>query len=339
MAMSTQVVFMCGTGGVGKTTTSVAMAMNEARQGRRCVLLTIDPAQRLADALHLEMAGNVATEVPLPEECAGHLWAMMLDAGGAFEDFSRQHTPVHTWSKLSKNRYFQFAKDKMGGIQEMMAVMKMMELVDTGLYDTIIVDTPPAQNAQQFFEAPEKIQHLFSSSGLQWLTSKSSGFASMNFAKSIISKGLNFFLGSETIGEISDFFGLFKQSAIALEEMAHHCQQLLVDSNTQYWLIEVPNRRLQQLKALQETLESKDIQITGRLLNKTPITLPPVPEEFVRPELRAIMMELQKHHTPLDANILEQYALQLPISKPERLESIEGLWQWSSGLGYPTHDA
>lgn len=330
--MSTQVIFMCGTGGVGKTTTSVAIAMNEARKGRRCVLLTIDPAQRLADALHLEMAGNVATKVPLPEECAGQLWALMLDAGDAFEDFSRQHTAAHTWSKLSNNRYFQFAKAKMGGIQEMMAVMKMMELVDTGLYDTIVVDTPPAQNAQQFFDAPEKLQHLFSSSGLQWLTSKSSGFASMNFAKSLISKGLNFFLGSETIREISDFFGLFKQSAIALEEMAHRCQHMLVDPSTQYWLIEVPNRRLQQLEALQKTLESKNIQITGRLLNKTPIALPSISKDVVRPEIRAIMMEIQKHHPPLDTEILDQYPLNLPVSEPENLESIDGLWQWSLGL-------
>ena len=333
--MSTQVIFMCGTGGVGKTTTSVAMAMAEARAGKRCVLLTIDPAQRLADALHLQMEGNIATEIPLPEDCNGQLSAMMLDAGQAFDDFSRQHTSPPTWNKLADNRYFQFAKQKMGGIQEMMAVMKMMELVDKGLYDSIVVDTPPAQNAQQFFDAPDKIQHLFSSSGLQWLTSKSTGFASMNFAKSIIAKGLNFFLGSETIGDIGDFFTLFKQSAVALEAMAERGNNLLIHPNTQYWLVEVPNRRLQQLDALKENLEAKNISITGRLLNKTPIELPPITENETSPETRALMDELRRHHPHLDAEVTRQYALHLSVSEPECLESIEGLWQWSLGLGTP----
>lgn len=330
--MNTKVIFMCGTGGVGKTTTSVAMAMAEARSGRQCVLLTIDPAQRLADALHLKMQGNIATKVLLPKTCSGSLWAMTLDAGEALAAFSQQHTSPQTWNNLKDNRYFQFASGKMGGIQEMMAVMKMIELIDMGCYDTIVVDTPPAQNAQQFFDAPEKIQHLFSNSGLQWLTSKSSGFASLNIAKSIISKGLNFFLGAETITEISDFFGLFKQSAIALEEMAKRGNAVLVHPQTQYWLVEVPNRRLRQLNALKENLEAKNICITGRLLNKTPIDLPSIDCDLVNPEVFEVMESVRKHHPPLDTQILNQYNLYLPVSQPENLESIEGLWKWSLGL-------
>lgn len=279
--MTTNVIFMCGTGGVGKTTSSVAMAMSQARKGKRCVLLTIDPAQRLADALHLQMTGNVASQVPLPDEAQGELWAMMLDAGAAFEDFCQQHSTPDTWRNLSTNRYFHFARGKMGGIQEMMAVMKMMELVTQ--YDVVIVDTPPAQNARQFFDAPEKIQHLFAQSALQWLTSKSSGFSSVSFAKSLIAKGLNFFLGSETMTEISDFFGLFQQAAEALEQIAHRCQELLIADTTKYWLIDIPNRRLKQLDALETALTKKRIQITGRLLNKAPIPLSPVPDAIEDP--------------------------------------------------------
>ena len=77
----------------------------------------IDPAQRLADALHLEIHGNIPTKVPLPDQCQGQLWAMMLDAGKAFDDFSRQHTSPATWNKLANNRYFHFAKEKMGGFK------------------------------------------------------------------------------------------------------------------------------------------------------------------------------------------------------------------------------
>ncbi len=330
--MSAKVIFMCGTGGVGKTTSSVAMAMREARMGKRCVLLTIDPAKRLADALHLNIDATEPTEITLPDGTTGRMWALMLDAGKTFEELSQARTPPETWHKLKHNRYYQFAKDRMGGIQEMMAVMKMMDLVETGLYDTIVVDTPPAQNAQQFFDAPSKIQHLFSQSGLQWLTSKSSGFGSFNVAKGILSKGLNFFLGGETIGEIGDFFRLFAQSAVVLEQKATECQTMLVDPQTEYWMVEVPNRRLRQLEALKEALQEKGIQITGRLLNKTPILLPPIQTNTESPERLAILTDLQTHHPPLEPAILERYALKLPVCEPDGLESIDGLWLWSMSL-------
>lgn len=327
--MNTKVIFMCGTGGVGKTTTSVAMAMREARMGKRCVLLTIDPAKRLADALHLQMDSADPIPIDLPAESKGQLSALMLDAGATFEEISRSSTPIDKWPTLKENRYFQFAKERMGGIQEMMAVIKMMDLVSTGQYDTIVVDTPPAQNAQQFFDAPEKLTHLFSQSGLQWLTSKSSGFGSLNVAKSILSKGLNFFLGGETITEIGDFFGLFKQTAIVLEQRAAECQKLLVDPQTEYWMVEVPNRRLHQLDALKEALQEKNIHITGRLLNKTPIHLPTIQTDTIDAESLAILTDLQRHHAPLEPDVRKQYALKLPVSDPKNLESIQGLWQWS----------
>ena len=211
--------------------------------------------------------------------------------------------------------------------------MKMMDLAGTDLYDTIVVDTPPAQNAQQFFNAPSKIQHLFSQSGLQWLTSKSSGFGSLNVAKSILSKGLNFFLGGETIEEIGDFFRLFTQSAIALEQKAAECQQLLVNPQTEYWMVEVPNRRLRQLDELKAALQEKDIQITGRLLNKAPIHLPSIQTDTIPPEHRSILRDLQTHQPSLDPDVRKQYALTLPISEPDGLENVEGLWQWSLNLG------
>ena len=121
-----------------------------------------------------------------------------------------------------------------------MAVMKMMELVDTGLYDTIIVDTPPAQNAQQFFEAPEKIQHPFPVRAYSG-SPPSPWIWLMNFAKASLKYLI--FWGSETIGEISDFFGLFKQSAMHRKKWpttVSNCWSIQTPSR----LIEVPNRRL-----------------------------------------------------------------------------------------------
>ena len=338
--LMSQVVFLCGTGGVGKTTTSVAMAMHKARLGKRCVLLTIDPAQRLADALHLPMKKNVLKNIPLPIE-NGTLQAMMLDAPTSFEQFTKLHATPSEWNRLQDNRYFQFASQKMGGIQEMMAVIEMINLVDSGTVDCVIVDTPPAQNAQQFFEAPEKIQHLFSQSGLHWLTSKESGFAAFSIAKNIVSKGLQFFLGAETIVEIGDFFTLFKSVAEALEKRSQRCQEVLHSQNTEYWLVEVPHYRLGQLDQLEKYLLEHDLTIQGSIQNRSLPKLDAIPNETMKqlksndPLLADVLLDIEHRHSNL---YCEKGTVQLPQTMTAQLDSINGLWEWSLGLAPYSED-
>ena len=272
----------------------------------------------------------------------GTLDAMMLDAPTSFEQFTQKHASPDEWNRLRENRYFQFASQKMGGIQEMMAVIEMVNLVDSGTVDCVIVDTPPAQNAQQFFEAPQKIQHLFSQSGLHWLTSKESGFATFSFAKGLISKGLQFFLGVETIVEISDFFTLFKSVAIALEETAERCDEVLHSKDTEYWLVEIPHYRLGQLDQLEEYLLEHGITIKGTILNRTLPKLKPLSVvemdslKYTDPLLESVMKDIENRYSELHC---EKTSLQLPQALSVQLESIDGLWEWSLGLADVSEDS
>ena len=337
---SSEVHFICGTGGVGKTTCSVAMAFKHVRSGQRCALLTIDPAQRLADALHISIATDQPSPVPLPfsTNSIGTLDAMMLDAPTAFSRFSKRYSSTNEWQHLKDNRYFQFAAQRMGGIQEMMAILQMMELVHSNDYDCIIIDTPPAQNVEAFFDAPDKVQHLFSASALGWLTSKNKGFASSNLAKSILTKGLQFFLGHTTMSEISEFFTLFKSVAQALEVTAKECTELLHSPGTHYWLIEVPRYRVHQLAILETSLKQRGLSIDGRILNRVSTLLPTISKERMNdiqqhhPSLIQIIEDIQQVDALLSSPSTIQTPYQLPLVHSSELATIEGIWTWSLNL-------
>ena len=337
---SAEVHFICGTGGVGKTTCSVAMAFKYVRNGKRCALLTIDPAQRLADALHISIATDKPSPVPLPffGNDIGTLDAMMLDAPTAFSSFSKQYSSTKEWYTLKDNRYFQFAAQRMGGIQEMMAILQMMELVESNDYDCIIIDTPPAQNVEAFFDAPDKVQHLFSASALGWLTSKSKGFASSNLAKSILTKGLQFFLGQVTMTEISEFFTQFKSVAQALESIAKKCTTLLHSPSAHYWLIEVPHYRVHQLSILETSLQHRGFSIDGRILNRVSPPLPIIPTEQLeyiqqeQPSSAKIIDLIQQLDAIHSTHTTEHTPHQLPLVHSTEITTIQGLWIWSLAL-------
>ena len=206
-----------------------------------------------------------------------------------------------------------FASQKMGGIQEMMAVLRW----STGRFwniDCVIVDTHLLRTPNKFL-APKKIQHLFSQSGLHWLTSKESGFASLSFAKGLSSKGLQFFLGGETISEISDFFTLFKSVAMALEETAERCHEVLHSIGTEYWLVEIPHYRLGQLDQLEEYLLERGITIKGTILNRTLPKLEPLSVEEINslnetdPLLKSVIQDIENRYSKLHC---ENESVQLP---------------------------
>jgi anion-transporting ArsA/GET3 family ATPase len=272
----TQLYFTCGTGGVGKTTTSAALAIAFAKQGYKTIVLTIDPARRLANSLHLPIDFNTRCRVPISD---GQLDAMMLDAGIIFEQFAKRHSTPKEFHRLKENHYYQFARDKMGGIQEYMAVLQMMELFDSKSYDVIIIDTPPARNAIQFLKAPNRIQRLLSGSALRWFTTKDSGFLSFSLGNSLISKGLKRLLGEETITDISEFFRLFSKVAEKLEDSATKCTAIMSQSCTHFWLITVPQlSNTTETKAFIEYITEQQFNFDGIICNKMPIALEPLTE-------------------------------------------------------------
>src|SRR5262245_21268228 len=174
---SKEIVISCGSGGVGKTTTAAALgAMAAAYTGGKVLVLTVDPARRLANALGREQFGNVEKRVPTElfeaagVEPRGELWAAMLDTKQSWDQLVKRHAPdPHTREQILANPLYQNVTGKFVQSHDYIAMERLYEIHTSGEYDLIIVDTPPTRNALDFLEAPERMADFFSSRLLRWL--------------------------------------------------------------------------------------------------------------------------------------------------------------------------
>src|SRR3954462_5519256 len=151
---STKIIVCCGSGGVGKTTTAAAIGVRAAQRGRDVVVLTVDPARRLAQALGLTELDNT----PRPVEGAeGELHAMMLDMKRTFDEIVEAHSDPDRAKQILANPFYQSLSSSLSGTQEYMAMEKLGQLHRSGAWDLIVVDTPPSRNALDFLDAPERM--------------------------------------------------------------------------------------------------------------------------------------------------------------------------------------
>src|ERR1700712_4653886 len=144
---SNRVVVCCGAGGVGKTTTAAAMVLRAAESGRTVVVLTIDPARRLAQALGITDLGNTPQRVELGPEVKGELHAMMLDMRRTFDEMVVQYSGAERAEAILDNQFYQTVATSLAGTQEYMAMEKLGQLVSQDKWDLVVVDTPPSRNA------------------------------------------------------------------------------------------------------------------------------------------------------------------------------------------------
>ncbi|MGI9622547.1 MAG: ArsA family ATPase [Acidimicrobiales bacterium] len=153
------VVLCCGTGGVGKTTTAAAVALSEARNGRRVVVVTIDPARRLADALDLDGIDDDCVYIPLSDNDGdGELWVTMLDTKATFDRLIEHHgTSTEQVERILANRYYRNLSTSLSGTREFMALERLYELHNDDRFDLVVVDTPPSRNALEFLDAPDRL--------------------------------------------------------------------------------------------------------------------------------------------------------------------------------------
>ena len=152
---TTSVVVCCGAGGVGKTTTAAALGLRAAEQGRRTVVLTIDPARRLAQALGVQDLTNTPQPVDLGPDVAGELHAMMLDMRRTFDDMVLEHADAARAETIFANPFYQTIATSFSGTQEYMAMEKLGQLVASGEWDLVVVDTPPSRSALDFLDAQQ----------------------------------------------------------------------------------------------------------------------------------------------------------------------------------------
>ncbi len=247
-----RVVVCAGSGGVGKTTTSAAIAMGLAARGARVCVVTIDPARRLADALGIEQLGSEPRRVD-DERFAGHgivigdggeLWAMMLDPKRTFDELIAKLAPDDkTRDDILENRIYRELSSAVAGSQEFTAVAKLYDLNRSGLYDVIVLDTPPSRNALDFLDAPDRLTGFLEGRALRLFLAPS------GLAARVVGRGtgvvfgvLRRVTGVDLMNDLSVFFGALSGVLDGFRERAAGVKALLADPATTFLIITSPER-------------------------------------------------------------------------------------------------
>jgi len=229
-----RVIVCCGSGGVGKTTISAGIALALANNGARVAVVTIDPARRLASALGLEALGDEPRQVDIgPTGTSGELWALQLDAKATFDRLVRRHAPSpEAAERILDNRIYAHLSGAVAGSQEYMAVERLNELTDDPRFEIIVLDTPPAQNALDFLDAPSRITHFIEGKSLRMLLSPgvSDGHVGWKFlhaGSSTVLSILERVTGAQLLRDLSEFLAAFDGMYSGFSERAEHVRALL----------------------------------------------------------------------------------------------------------------
>jgi anion-transporting ArsA/GET3 family ATPase len=238
LILSRRTLVCVGPGGVGKTTTSAAIGLRAATLGRKTLVLTIDPAHRLANSLGLSSFDHHEQEIE-PELFASAgivpkapLYAMMLDTRRTFDDVVRRYADSpETQERILKSPFYEQASTRLAGSQEYMAMEKLYELSLSESYDLIVLDTPPTMHALDFLDAPDRLAEFMSQS-TDGLVAKSTQVLSaigLSFLKanSLILKGIGRFLGTELFLDILSFLSDFRSMYTGFRERAHAVKELM----------------------------------------------------------------------------------------------------------------
>jgi anion-transporting ArsA/GET3 family ATPase len=241
-----RVCICAGSGGVGKTTTSAAIAAGMAARGKKVAVLTIDPAKRLADSLGLPELGNVEQQVdPVRfaeagiELNGGELWAMQLDAKATFDDVVAKHAPdAETRDRVLENRIYKQISNALAGSQEYMAMEKLFEIHAEDRYDLLVLDTPPSRNALDFLEAPKRLTQFIEGRSLQvFLRPTGIGMKMFGRGSAMGLSVLKRITGVDLLQDIAEFFQAFSGMVGGFRERARRVNELLADRKTSFLVV------------------------------------------------------------------------------------------------------
>jgi len=272
-----RVIVCAGSGGVGKTTTSAALAMGMAAEGRRVAVVTIDPARRLANSLGLEELGNEPRLVD-PRRFAGHgiemrgeLWAMMLDAKRTFDDLIARLAPdERTREEVLSNRVYQQLSSAVAGSQEFTAVAKLYELHRSGDYDVLVLDTPPSRNALDFLDAPDRLTSFFEGRALKVFLAPT-GLAARVVGRgtSVVFGVLTRLTGVDLLEDLAVFFRALAGLIDGFRERAEGVKALLRDGATTFLIVTSPEREpVEEAIFFRGKLDESGMPFGGLIVNR-----------------------------------------------------------------------
>ncbi|WP_051233187.1 ArsA family ATPase [Pseudonocardia asaccharolytica] len=270
----TRILVCCGSGGVGKTTTSAALAMRAAERGRKVVVLTIDPARRLAQALGLGELSNEPRRVA-GLDADGELHAMMLDMRRTFDEMVYAHADPDRAEKIIATPFYQAISSSFSGTQEYMAMEKLGQLAATGHWDLIVVDTPPSRSALDFLDAPQRMSDFLDGRMIRLLSAPAR--AGGRGLRRIVGAGFQLFakavstvIGGAMLADASAFVQAFDTMFGGFRERATATYSLLRSPGTAFLVVATPEPdALREAAYFVDRLSTEDMPLAGLILNRT----------------------------------------------------------------------
>ncbi len=281
-----RIVVCVGSGGVGKTTTAAALALAAARRGKKTLVLTIDPAKRLASSLGLAALGHDVQEVDPAlvragaPSMQGRLFAMMLDQKQAFDEVVQRHAkdPAAVKRILANPIYAQISAT-LAGAQEYAAMAKLHDFDQEGTWDTIVVDTPPTAHALDFLDAPRKLSEAIDSPAVEWFRKlqggSGSGWSFVGKTGAFVLKRLAKFVGSKFIDDLGVFFTEFNDILGGFRTRAEETFSLLRQPRVGFVLVASPEyMAMREALFFHERLMTAKMPFVGFVVNKIHPVLP-----------------------------------------------------------------
>ncbi|WP_306332743.1 ArsA family ATPase [Streptomyces sp. KL118A] len=275
----TRIVVCCGSGGVGKTTTAAAIGLRAAERGRKVVVLTIDPARRLAQSMGIDSLDNVPRRVKSIEPVdgaagSGELHAMMLDMKRTFDEIVEAHTDKERAKAILNNPFYQSLSAGFAGTQEYMAMEKLGQLRSRDEWDLIVVDTPPSRSALDFLDAPKRLGSFLDGKLIRLLMApaKVGGRAGMKFLNagmSMMTGALGKLLGGQLLRDVQMFVTAMDSMFGGFRTRADATYRLLQAPGTAFLVVASPERdALREAAYFVERLAADDMPLAGLVLNR-----------------------------------------------------------------------
>jgi anion-transporting ArsA/GET3 family ATPase len=275
---ATRIIVTCGSGGVGKTTTAAAMALLGAEAGRRTVVLTIDPARRLAQSMGLTELDNTPREVTGVKN--GQLFAMMLDMKRTFDDVVLEHSTPERAEQIFANPFYQSLSSSFAGTQEYMAMEKLGQLAAANEWDLIVVDTPPSRSALDFLDAPNRLGRFLDGRMIRLLTApaRAGGKAYMKVVTAsfgMVAKVFTRVIGGDLLNDLSAFVSALESMFGGFRERAQHTYELLKAPGTAFVVVAAPEPdALREASYFVERLSADRMPLAGLIVNRMHATEP-----------------------------------------------------------------
>nr|WP_246265000.1 ArsA family ATPase [Acrocarpospora pleiomorpha] len=320
---NTRIVVCCGSGGVGKTTTAAALGLRAAERGRHVVVLTVDPARRLAQSMGLTSLDNTPRRIT-EIDGDGQLHAMMLDMKRTFDEIIEAHADPERAKQILTNPFYQSLSSSFAGTQEYMAMEKLGQLRRSGDWDLIIVDTPPSRSALDFLDAPERLGRFLDGRLIRILIAPAkaggrSAFKLINAGFGLVAGALTKVLGAQVLTDIQTFVSALDALFGGFRQRAEQTYRLLQAPGTAFVVVATPERdAIREASYFVERLAEERMPLAGLVVNR--VHRSPAPAlSAARSTAAAEDLESRGEHE-LTAAVLRLHAGRMQLAAREHRE-------------------